>query len=288
MSDIDARFEDLTTEEVEMAVATLAAQVQVAPTAGRTAQEIDQLFELMHGYNAMNRHVEASKVFVGLQDIIADYRTRYADDAAGLDYFFDWSMMALKMTPESRGTFVCMPLYYELLETFDEGPEVLRHRGLQARTQLLRHVEYWLGKGGDLEVLAAEDQEFIRAARDQYAELHDVVIEAAEARADFLTVVNLYRDAAQFYLLLKKPNDAIASLKEAVEYLPDTPNFQEVEKADLFLQIGRIFVGYGKHEIAIRYFNQALDLYKAGGDEYEMHAYQVEGWIEEAQKRQGK
>jgi tetratricopeptide (TPR) repeat protein len=288
MRDLDALYHDMAPEEVEEAVAALESEVQVLPTEGRSAQEIERLFEYMQGLNTLNRHAEASQVFLALRGIIDDYRARHTDALDGLEYFFEWSMLALKLTTESRSTFVSMPLYYELLETFDDGPVGLRYRGVLARGQLTRHIEFWLSKGGNLASMPEEDQAFVQAARDDYENLHEAAIDDCIERDDNLAVVRLYRNAAQFFLLLQKPNDAIACLKEAVEYLPDTPEYHPTDKADMLLQIGQIFVGYTKYEISLRYFDQAFTIYEAAGDDFEIQMYQVEGWIEEAKRKMGK
>ncbi len=288
MRDFEALYHDMEPEDVEVHIAQLESKVNVEPQEGRSAPEIDLLFEYMQGLKKLDRHEEASAVFGSLRGIIDDFRKREEGSILGHEYFFEWSMLALSLVTESRSSFVTMHLYRELLETFDNGPETLRYRGVQSRGQLLRHVEYWLGKGGDMEVLEDDDREFIQAARDEYEALSEAAIDDCVDREDYVAVVRLYRNAAQYYLLLKKANEAIVALKEAIEYLPDTPDYHEVDKADMLLQIGQIFLGYGKNEIAIRYFSQAIEIYEKEGEEFEMQVYQAEGWIEEAKKRVGK
>jgi tetratricopeptide (TPR) repeat protein len=285
MRDFEALYHEMSPEEVEEAVVELSGKAFVDPQTGRSPQEIELLFEYMHGLTTLARHGEAGKVFNALRGIIDDFRQRTSDSTDSLQYFYEWSLLALKLTPESRNAFVSMPLYHELLETFDHGPAELRYRGVQARTQLLRHLEFWLGKDGSLDVLSEEDRDFIRAAREDYEGLHEAALEDCEERGDFLAVVRLYRNAAQYYLLLAKPNDAIVSLKEAIEYLPDTPEYHEADKADLLMQIGQIFVGYKKFQPALKYFEQAREIYESGGEDLEMLAYQAEGWIDEVRKK---
>jgi tetratricopeptide (TPR) repeat protein len=285
MRDFEALYHDMTPEEVAEAVAELETKVQVGPETGRDAAEIESLFEYMQGLKALDRHAEAGKVFGALRGIIDDYRSRMHDSVESLEFFFAWSLLALNLANESRNSFISMPLYHELLTTFDAGPVELRYRGVQARVQLMRHIEIWLGKEGSMGALSEEDTAFVQAARDDYEALHEAAVEDCEAREDFRAVVRLYRNAAQYYLLLQKPNDAIVSLKEAIEYLPDTPDYHEADKADLFLQIGQIFVGYKKYAVALKYFEQARDIYEAGGEELEMLAYQAEGWMDEVRKK---
>lgn len=288
MRDFEAFYNEMHGEDVAAHVAQLQAEVKVEPNHGRTAAEIELLFEYLHGLVIQNLHGQAGAVFAALRPIIDDYRERLPDDEAGLEYFFDWSMMALRLTPEQRSAFVSLPLYHELFETFDEGPVSLRYRGVQARAQLGRHVDFWISKGGNLDLLDEEDREFILNAQEEYESRSEAAIEEVLEREDYVAAVRLLRNAAQFYLEHKRPNDAIASLKEALEYVPQTPNYHPTDTAELQMQLGQVFMGYGKFEVALRYFRQAKEIYEEGGEDLEILMFQAEGWIEEAQKRMRK
>lgn len=288
MRDFEAFYAEMHQEDIEPHVNDLAPQARLELHSGLTRQEIETLFEYMQGLLLLNRHEDASKVFDALRRVIDDYRKRFPSDENGLEYFYEWSLLALRLTPESRSRFVSLPLYQELFETFDEGPERLRYRGVQCRAQLVRHVDFWLSKGGSLDSLEEEDRAFIQCARDEYEARSEAAIEEVLEREDYVAAVRLLRNAAQFYLLHSRPNDAIACLKEALEYLPMTPNYHEVDSADLDMQLGQIFMGYGKFEVAKRYFAQARQIYGDGGEEFEVQMLQADGWVEEAQSRLGK
>lgn len=288
MRDYEALYHELHEDEIEPHVLNLASTAKLESRTGRSNQEIETLFEYMHGLVALNRHEAAAEVFTALRPIIDDYRATHAGEEEGLEYFYEWSLVALRLTPELRTDFVSLPLYRELFETFDNGPLPLRYRGIQSRAQFLRHVDYWLGKGGSMEVLAEEDREFIEDVRDSYVELSEAAIDEVLEREDYLAGVRLLRNAAQYYLLRQKPNDAIACFKEALEYLPMTPHYHAADSAEVHMQLGQIFMGYGKYEVAKRYFAEALEAYEKGGEELEMLALQAEGWLEEANKRMAK
>lgn len=285
MRDFEAQYHEMHEDEIEPHVESLATKVQLEPYTGRSAKDIEELFEYMQGLIVLNRHEAAGKVFNALRPIIDDFRSKDPDGEPGLDYFYEWSLLALRLTPELRTDFVSLPLYRELFETFDQGPLSLRYRGVQSRAQLLRHVDYWIGKGGNLDVLAEEDKAFIEEVRDTYEELSEAAIEEVLERDDYKAGVRLLRNAAQMYLMRQKPNDAIASFKEALEYLPMVPGYHESDSAEILMQLGQIFIGYGKLEVAKRYFTEALDIYERGGEEFEMLALQAEGWLEETIKR---
>lgn len=285
MRDFEAFYIEMQSEDIEKHVQELETQVGAAPYAAETPQGIETLFEYVQGLIMLNRHAEASAVFNSLGPIVDAYRENHPDQDDGLDYFFEWSMLALRLTQESRTAFVTMPLYHELFDTFDNGPVTLRYRGVQARGQLIRHLEFWLGKGGNFENLPEEDRAFIQTARDEYDARSEAAIEEVLEREDYVAAVRLLRNAAHFYLMMNRPNDVIASYKEALEYVPLTPNYHESDSADIYMRLGQVFMGYKKFEVAKRYFIQARDIYEAGGEELEMLAFQADGWVEEVSKK---
>jgi tetratricopeptide (TPR) repeat protein len=285
MRDFEALYTEMQAEDIEPHVEELEAKIGPKPFSANSPGEIERLFEYMQGLIMLNRHAEASAVFTALRPIIDTYRENHPDSEAALDYFFEWSMLALRLTVESRSTFVSLPLYHELLETFDNGPVALRYRAVQARAQLVRHLDFWIGKGGNPDNLEAEDMAFIRLAKDEYVERSEAAIEEVLEREDYVAAVRLLKNAAQFYLMMNRPNDVIAAFKEALEYVPLTPNYHESDLADIYMQLGQVFMGYKKFDVAKRYFTQARDIYEAGGDDLEMLAFQADGWVEEVSRK---
>jgi tetratricopeptide (TPR) repeat protein len=285
MRDFEAFYTEMHEEDIAPHVQELEPLVKLEPQAGRTAVEIETLFDYMTGLVMLTRHEEASTVFTALRPMIDDYRETHPDDPEGLEFFFEWSLLALRLTPESRSAFVSLPLYVELFETFDTGPLQLRYRGVQARAQLVRHYDFWMRKGGNPDQLSEEDRQFIQDAIDGYDALSEAALDEVMEREDHVTAIRLLRNAAQFYLMQKRPNDAIAALKEALEYIPHTPKYHITDTADLQMQMGQIFLAFEKYEVAKRYFMQALETYEASGEDYEMLAAQAEGWVDEAQRK---
>ncbi|MBL0016880.1 MAG: hypothetical protein IPP17_10590 [Bacteroidetes bacterium] len=285
MRDFEAFYTEMHAEDIEPHVVELESKVGSKPYQADSSAEIEQLFEYLQGLIMLNRHAEASTVFTALRPIIDEFREKHPEEEGALDYFFEWSMLALRLTVESRSSFVSLPLYHELLETFDEGPVKLRYRGVQARSQLVRHLDFWIGKGGNPDNLPEEDMAFIVQAKDEYEARSEAAIEEVLEREDYVAAVRLLRNAAQFYMMMNRPNDVIASYKEALEYVPLTPNYHESDMADIYMQLGQVFLGYKKFEVAKRYFVQARDIYEAGGEDLEMLAFQADGWVEEVSRK---
>lgn len=287
MQDFAAYFESLSDAQKETEVRALQTCVAEFPSSGLKSDEIESLFKYMHGLQSQGNIEEAAKIFHSLKPIIDAFRAEAEHEEAGLEYFYEWSTMALVLTPESMKSFVSLPLYQEMLEAFDNGPEKLRYRGVQVRCQLLSHFNFWLNKGGKEEDLEEEDHNFITDSIAEYDDLWELAYEFASANEDHDVLVKIFKNASQYHLIRNEPNDAIGCLKDALEHLPNTQNYQAADSADLLMQIGRLFMAFNKPQIAIRYFNEAIEIYHEGGEDLEMLAFQAEGWIEEAKKKLG-
>ncbi|MEM0997888.1 MAG: hypothetical protein AAGN35_12435 [Bacteroidota bacterium] len=285
MRNYDEQFEQMDPEAIFDRVAKLENEVDFSPEKERKGEEIEALFELLHGKTAIGAHEEAAELFDLLDGAVERYRTSGQDAEKGLRYLIEWSLLALRYTPEQRDDFVCMPIYDRLFAAISEGPEKLRFQQVRAHLQMIRHYEFWQGKGGKPERLDEEDRIKLEEAVASFPDSAEATIEAHLEREDWDAVIRLNRYATSFYLGKNRPNDAIRRLKSSLEHLPQTEDYHEADSADLHLQLGRIFLEYKKWDVAIRYFRNARDIYAAGGEELEMFGYQAEGWIEEAEKR---
>ena len=139
MQNFATYFAELTESDAHNEVERLKTIVAQHPNSGHSGEDIETLFKLMHGLQFLNEIPEAAQIFQDLESIIQIYRENSEEEATGLDYYYEWSTMALQLTPEWLKEFVSTALYRELLETFDNGPENQRYRGVLLRMQLLRH-----------------------------------------------------------------------------------------------------------------------------------------------------
>lgn len=284
MADYESRMQQMAPEDVDALIRQYESGLAPDTERPRSTEEVEQLFELMTAHSTQGDHARAGQLFALLRDVITDYRARNVDEEKGLEYLIDWSLLALRFTPESRDEFVCMPIYRELFAAIDAGPASLKYRKVQAQSQLHRHYLYWLNNGGDTEALAEDELAFLQAAEGEYAANLEATLEAYEEAGDNGIMIKLHRNAAQFALMQQQPNDAIRHLKATRDLLPEMEDYHPADLGDVNLEIGRIFMSYKKYEVSLRYFNEALDIYREGGEELEMFAYQAEGWIEEVRK----
>ncbi|HHG84059.1 MAG TPA: hypothetical protein ENJ82_04855 [Bacteroidetes bacterium] len=285
MRDYEAEFEQMDVEAIFERVKTLEANLHTATTAPHNAAEIEQMFELLHGFSASGQHEKAAQVFEQLHLAIADYRSQEENQEKALHFLIDWSLQALRFTPEQQDTFVCMPIYTDLFAAIEAGPASMKYQAIRGQLQMIRHYEFWQSKGGNPEKLAEADQATLENAVSSFPEAVEAAIEAEQATETWEALVRLCRYASSFSLSKRKPNDAIGHLKMALQYLPETKEYHIADAADLNMQLGTIFLEYKKYDVAIRYFGQAKSMYESGGEELEMFVFQAEGWVEEAEKR---
>lgn len=285
MRNYEAEFEQMDPDSIVQLVRELEAKLEPTVEKVRTPEEIEQTFELLHGYAAVGQHDKAAEVFDHLHSTIAEFRKRDVDAEKALRFLIDWSLLALRYTPEQRETFVCLPIYKDLFAAIETGPEKMKYQAIRAQLQLIRHFDFWQSQGRNPEALPAEEREMLETAVSSFPETAEAALEKAQADEHWEALVRICRYASSFYLSARKPNEAIRSLKLAIQYIPQTENYHVADAADLNMQLGTVFLEYKKYDVSIKYFQTAKDLYESEGDELEMFAFQAEGWIEEAERR---
>ncbi len=285
MRDINAIVQALAPEELQERLADLDRSFQGHDGLGLDEVGITELFEWTLG-NAHAGEREASMEGYQLLDhAISDFTARHPEAEATFDFRYEWSMLAGRFIPEQRERFACLPIYRDLFELLESAPPSRQHLAVRARLFVMKHQRYWLDQGGKANKLSAEELEWLDELEHGYEEASDNAMTTAEARGDSEVVVQLFRDAAQYYFFTQAPNDGIACLKSALEELPKVPGYIPADSAHLLMEIGQVFLSFKKPAIALKYFTQAKDIYEEGGEDMEMEAFRAEGWIDECKKR---
>jgi tetratricopeptide (TPR) repeat protein len=286
MRNFDEVFQEMDPDKIFDRVEELETELQPDEKKEFPEEEIEGLFELLHGLAATGNHERAAMIFHVLRDAVLDFRSREGiDQEKGLRYLIEWSLLALRFTPEERNSFVCMPIYDDLFAAIETGPESLRFQAVRAQLQLIRHYEFWQGKGGKINKLPEEDREKLENASETFPDAIEAARDDEEEKENWNTLIRLNRYAISFYLGQKQPNEAIRCIKSSLEHLPQSEDYHPADSGDLLLQLGSLFMEYKKWDAAIRYFEQAHQIYEEGGEDLEMFKFQAEGWIEEATKR---
>jgi tetratricopeptide (TPR) repeat protein len=284
MRDIDAHVQALPSDDLASHLAALKARFEDHDGLGLDASGIEALFEWMLGSAHAGRLQTAIEAFQKLDVAIGDYLVRHAGSEEGTDFRFEWSMAAIRFVPESRDDFAWLPIYEELFDFLAAAPATRQHLAVRARLHLMKRYRFWLEKGGKVARLDPEVLAWIQEMEEGYEEASDDALSAAEERGDIEVVVQLFRDASQFYFIKEQPNDGIACLKSALEEMPNVAGYIPADSAHVMMEIGQVFLAFKKTAIALKYFNQAKDIYDEGGEEMEMDAFRAEGWIDACKK----
>ena len=284
MRDINAQIQALEPEALHERLATLDRSFQGHDGTGLDEVGITELFEWMLGNAHAGKREAAIEAYELLDQAITDFADRHPEAEATFDFRFEWSILAARFVPEQRDHFSSLPIYRDLFDLLATAPPSRQHLAVRARLFVMRHQQYWLDQGGKTNKLSHEELAWLDELEHGYEEASDNAMTEAELRGDSEVVVQLFRDAAQYYFFTKAPNDGIACLKSALEELPNVPGYIPADSAHLMMEIGQVFLSFKKPAIALKYFTQAKDIYEAGGEDMEMEAFRAEGWIDECKK----
>jgi tetratricopeptide (TPR) repeat protein len=284
MRDIDSKVQALEPDALKARLSELSKTYADHDGLGLDGKGIEELFEWMLGSAHAGEQGRPVELYHLLDTAIHDFQERHPEAEEGFDYRFEWSIAALRFVPEQRDRFVCLPIYQELFEVLEAAPPTRRHLAVRARMHVMKHLQYWQNQGGKNGKFSSEDAEWLDEMEHGYEEASDNALGEAEQRGDVEVVVQLYRDAAQFYFFTKQPNDGIACLKSALEEMPKVPGYIPADSAHVLMEIGQVFLSFKKPAIALKYFTQAKDIYDEGGEDLEMEAYRAEGWIDACKK----
>ena len=206
-----------------------------------------------------------------------------SDPKLFLDFFSEWTLLAVAYTKENKQDFVCLEYYRELLDAYGDFSDTNYNDLVKTKLQLIFHYSFWKDGGGSFSNLADDEREWLENMQTNFPTEVEGRTAEAEETGDFQLALDLMKSMYRYYLSLKKPNEAITFLKAAIETLPKTDDFKEAELGDLNLDLGKILFGYKKFTAALRYFEVAKDIYERGGEETEMKFYQAEGWVEDCE-----
>lgn len=284
MRSILHEFENIPEEELSALALEHAARLEGTNPDQWDAAQIQAAFEWMHALTQTGEHKLSSAVFHKLETAVQGWHSKHPGDSEAIGFFYEWGLMAIQLTPESKEQFVCIQLYRDLFEAIMEGPVTQHYRAVELKLQLLQHYNFWLERGGKAENLLEEDALMLDDAQPGFEGLYEDITDAAEEREDFDSACKLYRIAARYYFAMDQPNDGIGCLKAILEDLPNTSDYVPAAKGELLIEIGKVFMGFNKPSAALKYFQEAMEVYQTEGEEYEIQFLQAESWKENAIK----
>lgn len=281
MSRFSKNMEVTAPENAEDFISEFEGKTSSDSLASLTKDELEQTFRYREALLLVDRVEDAANVLKGLKDKIFHFREKGGDPVSFIEFFSEWTLLAVAYTSETKQDFVCMPYYLELLDAFDEVPEAYYNDRVKAKLQLIFHYSFWKAAGGVVSNLTEEDRQMLETMQADFPAEVETQVADAEENGDFELAADLMKSLYRYYLSLKKPNEAITWLKAVIEILPQTPDFKQTELADLNLDLGKILYGYKKYTAALRYFEKAKEIYAAGGEELETQFLQAEVWVED-------
>lgn len=283
-------WENFTTQEIKNLIKEKESELDLDNKVFVTEEEIHSLF----GYLQLliyDRRLEP--MIIALQKTkphILSACGQNPENENLLLYLIEWYSLAMRFILPETEKVAEYRYYVELKDICKNKGDQFILKGLIADISLLNYYLNWQKAGGVDENLPEDQLETIQYLLTNWeANLIDQVNKWLEFGADdpqnYSRILNLRRSQYRYYLVSKKPNEAIAILKEMLELAPKIPEFIETDSADIFIEIALIFFGFKKYKTSKMYFEKAHLIYSKSGSEYELLAAQAESYIGECQKK---
>lgn len=280
MASIESEMEQKSAEEIAEILSLGADKFNFEEEREYSKEEIRDVFRYLYALMLENDHEQASHVLNSLRPIIDRFGEKKEDFEAAFDFLMEWSQLAIRLTPEDKNEFTCMPVYLDLLEVLNTAPAALKYKTAKVRLQMAVHYDLWLNRGGNIDSLPEEDYELLAAARETFLQEAPGYLEQAKAGKDADACVALLRNLSRYYLNENQPNEALKYMKEIPDHLPGTKEYHPADMGDVYMEIGKIFMSYKKYATAKKYFEMAREVYLSQGPDWEIVAVQAEANIE--------
>ena len=280
----------MSAEQIEAQIVEWEEKYDLNPDIEYETEDVQNLFDLQAAYTAIGDIASAAQVFDSLRPIIETFRESDKDTDKGLEFLADWNFIAMRHTDEVPTEFICMPYYRELLDAFTEAPEKFRLKEVKSKLQLVHHFRYWIATGGNYEVIAEDEREFLRHMHDGYVQEVETLLDDLRAKGEWKNLVDTEKSLYKFFNHSRKPNETVKWLKATIEDMPQLEETKDVDIAELHVELGQLFFQYKKYPAANKYFKLAFDTYSLHIDEEDEHNYydvlaaQAEGWMDECEK----
>lgn len=281
MVSIESQIEGLSPEELQQIAEAGAGRFEFEEGKTFTLDETEEMFRYLYAVVLLQDHEEGSRMLDGMKDVIDAQLASGEDADRATDFLVEWAIVAIKHAPESREEFACLPLYEDVIEQLGAAGPVHLHKQVRMRLQLAYHYELWISRAGNPEALTEEELAMLESAEETFLSEWERALTEATARQDAEARLNLHRLMARYYQTRNKPNEAIEQLKLILPLLESKRDYHPADKADLYMDIGRMFLQYKKYQTAKKYFALALEIYQAQGEEWEMIAMKAEAYLEE-------
>ncbi|MCB9231399.1 MAG: tetratricopeptide repeat protein [Bacteroidia bacterium] len=287
MSQFEKELELKSEEELEALALQFKDKINLETEEILSSEQIREMFHYHSTLLALGEIRSAADLHAAIRPHIDRLIASGNEPEASRDLLTDWVFVLVNTVEEARDSFVSLPHYQEIFAAFDELGDGIYPKKLKTGLQMGHHYKYWITIGGLPENLSDEDREFLEDAADNWVDGVENAIESLEESEEWDKVADLKKAMYRFYLHGKRPNEAIATLKELIEVTPQTSTYHPADVGDLYLDLGKLFTQHSKWAAAIKYFEKAREIYEELGDDFELFTMQAEGWIAEAEKMMG-
>lgn len=286
MSTLEETLDYLQPEEVDARVAELKASFDFEQGNYANLTDLRRLFSYIRHLIYIREFEDAADVLHKTRDYLTQALEEHPDHPVLLNLWIDWNELAMRFVLPEPDQFAEYPFYADIRETCEGRDRSFQLRDLQNQLTLLNHYNNWIQAGGNTEIL----DETVRAEMTLLSEsaLDNILLVLDEWKADndIPALVSMKRSLLRHYTLNNQPKEAVLLLKELLEELPEHPDFQVSDLADLNIEIGSIFLNYNKFKQALPYLEEARDLYEEAGEAFEVHASQADALVQECLQKE--
>jgi len=275
------RFSEFTPEELSAYIEEKASLYDSKLESNLTNEDITGIMEYVKALIAKGSTLKAAKTMAAIKPLITE--AAHAENALpeNQEQFAHYALLAVRFIPPSKEEFADFGVLHDAISAFELSGNHDNFLCFSLKYALLNYYEEWLKNGGNTERQSEEEQGYLTQLANEFeSELLKTSASITHAEQSISFRKLLYR----YYVKNQKPNEAIRELKGLAEHLPLTADYHVSELAEVYFDMGQIFLKHKKHDVAKSYFEKSLNIYEEAGEDFEMFAAQTESWIETCEK----
>lgn len=200
-------------------------------------------------------------------------------------YLVEWNNLAIRLIPNTTEEYTELRYYSEIIRLCADTYPEIETNAYRAKLGLAAGYAAWASSGGVPTNLTDEDLAFIENILQNVEAETLATVEIWRAMEDYTALIPLERTLARYFVAARKPNDAVRIYKQMLLDLQRHPAYHPVDSADLQMELGALFYGHKKYQVAAGYFEDAQEGYQSAGEAYEIHAAQAAGMVEDCRGR---
>ena len=272
-------------DEIDERIAAYRKSIDLKIQVYSTTDDFQRIFDYIRHLIYVREFEDAARV---LHEARVHLEKAVEQNSSHLDFlnlWIDWNELAMRFVLPEPDQFAEYPFYKEIESVCLQHGDQLRLRLLHNKLALLTHLENWKSMGFEIDLLPADQLDGVtELIENAVSEINEQII-SWKAQSAFVELISIKRALLRYYSFTNQPKLAIEILKEMLEELPQHPQFNPTDLADINLEIGSIYFNYSKFKVAIPYLEAARDIYEEAGEEFEIHASQSDALVKECEEQ---